>query len=512
MLAPGTIVGDKYRLVRVLGRGGMGVVMEARHVQLGTSFALKFVHRSIIETASVTERFLREARATAALRSEHVCRVFDVGSFEGAPYLVMELLDGTDLERVLRREKRLAPSVACGYLIQACAGVAEAHAAEIVHRDLKPGNLFLMMRAEGTPLIKVLDFGIAKAPEKAELGLTGTDAILGSPAYMSLEQLRSSRLVDVRSDIWSLGVILYELVAGRRPFNGEGVADLALRIAMEPIPKLPHGPAALDVVIGKCLERDPARRYQDIAELALALAPFADEPERRLAQSLNRAPRASYPIIEITSPADPSLPGDRSAATQATELLAPSETTLQSVGVIERPRPARRSRTRIGLAALALTVAGGISLGIAATGGEGASPAAEPAVEPAVAATPAPPPPAPVAAPSPPPSPGPSTARPASDQRPAETVTLRFAVEPAVAAVELDGVFVAARQIKVHKDDAPHVLRITAAGFTSHEGEVRFDASQKLTIRLKRAPQTAVRPARPAKPQPSRIESHSPYE
>src|SRR5687768_15087204 len=129
MLGPGTIVADKYRLERVLGRGGMGTVIEARHVQLGTSFALKFLHRSILGTESVTERFLREARATAAFRGEHVCRVFDVGSFEGAPYLVMELLVGTDLEKVLRREQRLAPEVACGHLIQACAGVAEAHAA-----------------------------------------------------------------------------------------------------------------------------------------------------------------------------------------------------------------------------------------------------------------------------------------------------------------------------------------------------------------------------------------------
>src|SRR5689334_1671836 len=225
-LGPGTIVADKYRLERVLGRGGMGMVIEARHVQLGTSFALKFLHRSILGNTSVTERFLREARATAALRSEHVCRVFDVGSFEGAPFLVMELLEGTDLERVLHREKRLLPQVACNYMIQACAGVSEAHAARIVHRDLKPGNLFLVTRADGGPLVKVLDFGIAKAPQTTELGLTGTDHILGSPAYMSLEQLRSSRLVDTRSDIWSLGVILYELLAGRRPFNGEGVADL----------------------------------------------------------------------------------------------------------------------------------------------------------------------------------------------------------------------------------------------------------------------------------------------
>ncbi|HSK00860.1 MAG TPA: serine/threonine-protein kinase, partial [Kofleriaceae bacterium] len=378
MLDAGTIVADKYRLERVLGRGGMGTVIAARHVQLGTSFALKFLHRSILENETVPERFLREARATATLQSEHVCRVFDVGSFEGAPYLVMELLEGTDLERVLRREGRLSPRVACSYLIQACAGVADAHAAQIVHRDLKPGNLFLLTRPDGTALVKVLDFGIAKAPPEAELGLTGTDAILGSPAYMSLEQLRSSRLVDARSDIWSLGVILFELLAGRRPFTGEGLADLALRIAMEPTPRLPGGPAELDRVIGRCLAREPAQRYQDVGALALALAPFAGEPERRLAESL--AYRATDAIIVVTSEAERSARSAASLTVQDAELPPDGATTMQTAGAIEHPRPARRSRSRIGLAALAALVAGGLSLGIAATRGEAPAPAPAPAV------------------------------------------------------------------------------------------------------------------------------------
>jgi len=295
MLALGTVIAEKYRLERVLGRGGMGMVVEARHVQLGTSFALKFLYSSVLAKASLAKRFQREACAAAALKSEHVCRVFDVGTFEGTPYLVMERLEGTDLAKELRQKTRLPLRAACDYVIQACAGLAEAHAAQIVHRDLKPGNLFVTERADGTPLVKLLDFGIAKAPHEHDLELTGTDVILGSPSYMSLEQLRSSKLVDARSDIWSLGVILFELVSGRKPFVGESLADIALKIAMEPRPRLPQGPAALDDVIVRCLAHEPTQRYQSAGDLARALAPFADEPARRLAASIGRALRGASP-------------------------------------------------------------------------------------------------------------------------------------------------------------------------------------------------------------------------
>ena len=536
-LGPGTIVADKYRLERVLGRGGMGMVIEAKHVQLGTSFALKFLHRSILGTETVPERFLREARATAALRSEHVCRVFDVGEFEGAPFLVMELLEGTDLEKVLRREKRIPPQLACNYIIQACAGVSEAHAAQIVHRDLKPGNLFLVNRADGGSIVKVLDFGIAKAPQEAELGLTGTNAILGSPAYMSLEQLRSSRLVDTRSDIWSLGVILFELIAGQRPFDGAGVADLALRIAMEPNPRLPEDLAAggltstelarvrgsLEEIIARCLTRDPADRYQSVAELSLALAPFADEPERRIASSLGRVARASsVPPLAVEA-----RPPDSQEAT-----------TLQSSGVIEaappRARRARRARARAGLVALTAAAVCGVSLAVVAMSGgarqearatapgEAAEAVASVSPSPPLAAAPSPAPsaplvepppaaPAPFAAPAPS-APAPSASASASAPEAPPTIALRFAIEPGSAAVELDGVFVTARQITVRKDEAPHVLRISAPGFAPQEREVRFDDSQKLVIQLQRA--AAPRPAN-ASPRPARrpkIESQSPYE
>jgi serine/threonine-protein kinase len=378
-MGPGTVIGEKYRVERVIGRGGMGTVVEVKHVQLGTAFALKFLHRSVIGDAAMTERFFREARATAALKSEHVCRVFDVDTFDGVPYLVMERLDGTDLAKRLRRAGPLSPPDVCSYLIQACAGVAEAHAAQIVHRDLKPGNLFLTARSDGSPLIKVLDFGIAKAPQDAEHELTGTNTVLGSPSYMSLEQLRSSKLVDARSDIWSFGVILFELIAGRRPFVGEGVGDLAVKIAIEPTPRLPDGPRELDDVIARCLARDPAQRYQSAAELARALAPYAADPERTLAFGLARPSRPADPPFAATSPPPRPSPHviDLDGAVTASGLA----TTGQSAGAIEAsPRPPRSSRVRLGLlGAVAATIIGGASVGVAvSTSGDddGPTPAA----------------------------------------------------------------------------------------------------------------------------------------
>src|SRR6185295_7457724 len=194
----------------------------ATHIHLQQQVALKFLLPEYLNNLPVVERFVREARASAALRGEHVCRVSDVGALDsGAPYIVMELLDGGDLASLLAHGGPLQVPIACDYILQACVGVAEAHALSIVHRDLKPANLFLTRRTDGAPLIKVLDFGIAKAQGDASFSLTQTASVLGSPGYMSPEQLRSSRDVDLRSDIWSLGVILYELVVGRPPFTGE---------------------------------------------------------------------------------------------------------------------------------------------------------------------------------------------------------------------------------------------------------------------------------------------------
>jgi serine/threonine protein kinase len=183
-------------------------------------------------------------------------------------------LQGTDLAR-LSKVRMLDPATAALYIRQACFGLAEAHAAQIIHRDLKPGNLFLTRRADGTPLIKVLDFGVAKAPSDADVKLTGTSNVVGSPGFMSPEQFRSSKTVDGRSDVWSLGVILYKLVSGRLPFKGDGFAEFALSITRDSLPPLSEAPPNFQAVIAKCLEKDPARRYPDVLALADALAPIA---------------------------------------------------------------------------------------------------------------------------------------------------------------------------------------------------------------------------------------------
>jgi hypothetical protein len=273
VLEPGSVVGGKLRVERILGQGGMGVVVVATHLDLDQLVAVKVVHDEIARDPEVVERFLREARACARLRSEHVCKVQDFGRLEsGAPYLVMELLDGHDLGSVIEAA-RLPTTVAAEYVLQACVGIAEAHAAGVIHRDLKPKNLFVTQRLDDTPLIKVLDFGIAKAPTKAEAQLTKTTTVIGSPGYMSPEQLRSARDVDVRSDIWSLGVILYECVAGKLPFASDTLMELAVKIAMDPpTPLGPEVDPRYAAIVMRCLEKTADRRFANVGDLAGELA------------------------------------------------------------------------------------------------------------------------------------------------------------------------------------------------------------------------------------------------
>ncbi|HEY6178507.1 MAG TPA: serine/threonine-protein kinase, partial [Kofleriaceae bacterium] len=292
MFAAGTVVGGKYRIDHVLGRGGMGIIAAATHVQLHQRVALKFLHPEYATSSDVVERFVREARAAAALRGDHVCRVSDVGALDdGTPYIVMELLEGTDLARLLAHSGPLPVQRACGYVLEACVGLAEAHALGIVHRDLKPANLFLARRPGAAALIKVLDFGIAKAPgaDGGDFSLTTTKGVLGSPGYMSPEQLRSTRDVDVRSDVWSLGVILFELVSGRPPFTAESITDLAIRVWTDPRPpfvgRMPNG---FDEVIDRCLAKRPGDRFPDLASLAHALAPYAAPEGAELAAMVSR--------------------------------------------------------------------------------------------------------------------------------------------------------------------------------------------------------------------------------
>ena len=291
--ANGDVIAEKYRVERVVGSGGMGVVVAATHLQLGQEVAIKILTADASRRAEATARFLREGRAAAALHSDHVVRIHDVGTLEtGAPYMVMELLRGHDLAEYLARHKRLPIGEAARLIIQACDAIADAHDHGVVHRDLKPSNLFLTQRSDCTPQVKVLDFGISKSlPREGRSAydgtLTATRTVMGSPAYMSPEQVRDTRAVDHRSDVWSLGIILYELVAGGPPFEADTLPAVCAAIAADPPRPLsehrPEIPPGLEAVVDCCLEKDPARRFQSVRDLAVALKPFACRGDAPLA-------------------------------------------------------------------------------------------------------------------------------------------------------------------------------------------------------------------------------------
>jgi serine/threonine-protein kinase len=315
VFASGTVIAGKYRVEHTLGQGGMGTVLCATHLLLGTRIALKILHPEMARDRNIFERFLREGRASAQLRSEHVCKVSDVGTVDELPYLVMELLEGRDLGTMVKTHGPMPPVMVCEYVLQACCGLAEAHAAGIVHRDLKPGNLFLTRRPDGSALVKVLDFGVAKAPDSGDFSLTRTSSVMGSPGYMSPEQLRSTKDVDARSDIWSLGVVMFELMAGHQPFLAQSITELALRVAMDPTPTLTQVPPAFVEIVERCLEKDPARRYQDVAALAGALAALVGPTGHELAAMTARVLRVSHAAIPPPPAISPSAPTTLRGAT-----------------------------------------------------------------------------------------------------------------------------------------------------------------------------------------------------
>ena len=333
-LSPGTIVLGKYRAERLIGRGGMGVVWLARHLRLDEDVALKFLLPTALAKPDIVTRFEREARALVKLKSPHVARVLDVEvTPSGVPFMVMEYLDGQTLAGLVRGGAALPVELVVDYLLQACEAVAEAHALGIVHRDLKPGNLFLTSGADGSPVVKVLDFGVSKIG-----ALDGTssdvetkpDAIVGSPPYMSPEQLRSSKDVDARSDVWSLGVCLFELTTGRMPFAAQNLHEHYTKLMVEP-PPLPGQvrtdlPPELDAIVEKCLQRDPAARYASVAELARALARLAPDGARsaeRIERTLTAArpprPSPSLPAPPIALPLSGALSSASIARTRLTD-------------------------------------------------------------------------------------------------------------------------------------------------------------------------------------------------
>jgi eukaryotic-like serine/threonine-protein kinase len=405
---PGDVIAGKFRIERVLGEGGMGFVVAARHLHLGQTVALKFM-RDEVCSPDYKSRFLREARNTVRLKSKHVSRVLDVGTLEsGAPYMVMEYLEGKDLSNLLHEQGPIAVHEACEYVLQACEAIAEAHSHGIVHRDLKPANLFLTRGPSGEAIVKVLDFGVSKVldlgmeddtspggrprPSRADSVVTKATDLLGSPSYMSPEQIASARDADARSDIWSLGVILFRLITGHAPFAAGSIGQLIQSIVHGTPPSLrdvkPDVPYGLEDVVARCLQRDRARR-PDAVELARMLSPYAAPSP---APSVERIAILGPALVTPRAP-QPSVPSFRSSGG------------AWSSGSHSPSRPRRTSTAAIvAIVVASIAVVGGGALALAHQLAASVVRSSEPATaaSPPVAPEPLPLPPAVIALPEPP--------------------------------------------------------------------------------------------------------------
>ncbi len=390
-VAVGDVLADKYRVTRVLGSGGMGVVVAAIHVELEEKVALKFLNPRVMHSDEVaTERFLREAKAAVKLKSEHVARVRDVGTLaSGSPYMVLEHLEGCDLKELLDRQGPTPHADAVLYVVQACEALAHAHAIGLIHRDLKPPNLFLTKRADGSPCVKVLDFGISKflsGTTSSNTSLTKTNSIVGSPRYIAPELWESARHASMMTDIWALGAILFELISGEPVHPGESLAEVCRAIQLDKpkaLTSLVDIPDELDAAVQRALAKAPGDRFPNVAELAMALYPFGRSAARPLAHRVVR-------ILDVAGKLDRTVPipaasippgvrtkeasrHERNAAeTQDTVIAANAETrsldgdltsgaldkTLLAQAELVAPRPAESSRKF----ALIAAIVGGIAV------------------------------------------------------------------------------------------------------------------------------------------------------
>ncbi|WP_437757691.1 protein kinase domain-containing protein [Sorangium sp. So ce1389] len=388
----GDVIAGKYRVDRILGSGGTGMVVDASHLAPPQRVAVKLLLGD--RSPARAERFLRDARAASRLKGEHIARVLDVGQLDsGVPYAVTELLDGRDLAELLRERGQLELSEAIDYVLQACVALAEAHAAGIVHGDLTPASLFLTTTPDGATLVKVLDLGLFSELPGASEGDGGSPAqpegAPGAPLYRAPEQLQPSRLVDVRGDIWALGAVLYRLLTGQPPFEASSLADLAPRVAgaEPPLPSALRSdiPPAVERALLGCLEKDPARRPASVAELALALAPYAsaasqghaERATRILGATLPPPPRASLPTIGLGLNARPrpalrlrrdGLP-QQGAAPRAPAPSRPSQQAAPGQG---------NNAARVALIAALASLLAIVGAAAARSGGRGDRPAARP--------------------------------------------------------------------------------------------------------------------------------------
>jgi serine/threonine-protein kinase len=310
--------------------------------------AVKFIHSELVDDPHMVQRFLNEARTAAGLRSEHIARVYDAGRLDsGEPYLVMEHLDGMGLDALIKEEEPIDPADAVDFVLQACEGLAEAHAMGLVHRDIKPANLFLTRRPDGRPFVKVLDFGISKRLADVHLGLTDPRSSIGSPWYMSPEQMKNASSVNQRTDIWSIGVVLFELLTGTHPFEGRTVTEVCSKVLTEPAPllrsKRPQADAGLEAIISRCLEKEAHDRYPTVASLAESLAPFGSGRVTAVASQPSFRPNSERPEHEREN--------TKADLRKAVGIGFDSTTFAPIEGAIDGRRPWRRS-TKAGVAAM----------------------------------------------------------------------------------------------------------------------------------------------------------------
>jgi serine/threonine-protein kinase len=373
----GEVIAEKYRIEEPLGEGGMAVVFAAHHLLLDKPIALKILSPDLPRLPQLRERFLTEARAAARVDSPHVARVMDVGTLDsGLPYMVLERLEGCDLEELLEVERKLSIGDAVDYVLQALQGLAHAHTLGVVHRDLKPANLFLAHQSDGSAIIKILDFGIAKlatSPTEDERPSRATQQgqAVGTPMYMSPEHVRNEKFIDHRTDIWAMGVVLYELLTGQTPFEADGIGEtfgaVLNRLPTSARASRPEIPDPLDDAILKCLQQDPDDRFQDVAQFARAIGPYGtgacafmvETIEQTLRQRLRRYSgkaimiarpptrnamsvtlEAPVPEKILEAPVTPSKPKSKPPASDAA-VVSPLMTPIPSVFPGLRPRYGR---------------------------------------------------------------------------------------------------------------------------------------------------------------------------
>lgn len=509
-LTAGTLIAGKYRVERELGRGGMGVVVAATHVDLDQHVAIKILQKSAALSPDALARFSREAKAAAKIRSEHVTRVMDVGKLEdGLTYIVMEYLEGSDLAEMLRQEGQLRISDAAEYILQACEGIAAAHAAGIVHRDIKPANLFVARQRGRADKIKILDFGVSKISDGAagekQASTTQTGQVFGSPMYMSPEQLEAAITVDGRTDIWALGVVLFELLAGKPPFQGKSSANIMSSVLRDPAPKLrsirPDVPAALEEVVARCLEKDREFRYATVIDLAESIAPFcgkgAEDAVNRIYQILAHA--ADDDLNAVSSAGRSVTEGAAQKGSSSGNLSdrrgsgPPTDSGPASLKGAAHTRENALTHAKQRAAMIVfVAVAALATIGITVLGRTSRSNASISTAEHATSAS------ASLPAPVLEPTPSQAPAQAATNESDTSHVTITFTGAPEGTKVFRGNAEIGSANtpLRLPRQNAKVTLRFTAESYESSEIELTSDVDQTVTVSLKSAKATTTAPVK----------------